>query len=335
MPIDNILRSALKNGKSAVKNSVRNGVKNGINGNGIKNGINAITEGNLAKRQYVIQQKAKRQAANTSELTFEAGNAGQPINLAREYANKSTAVQITRNRRRPGAGSMRANRSTSRKAAHSVIFSDSKAIKDAYPDQWDSIKAEVESWNRGGYAYARDITTGTIDEPLKGYPKWIGPDGRKWRLKSKARFGQGYRLSGIDTGKLKSYGSKRTTRENPWTNEDEMDELMKALAKYGKADKFAKLVKIMKKDFDRGMAEVKASGKDMTKGHLISLEDGGLDVAENFVPQPLRNTRVKVDGEWVTKLGNAGEGSGSTAGIGAGRGIDSWDEYVRLKLSQL
>ena len=171
--------------------------------------------------------------------------------------------------------------------------------------------------------------------PMKDYPRWIGPDGRKWRLKSKARFGQGYRLSGIDTGKLKNYGTKRSTRENPWTNEDEMDNLMQALAKYGVADKYAKLVKIMKKDFDIGLKKIQASGKGMSKGHLISLDNGGLDVAENFVPQRLRNIRVKRNGKWVTELGNAAEGADSTIGIGAGRGIDSWDDYVRMKLHLL
>ena len=332
MAFNYAIKHALKNGKNGVKNGAE-ALVNG-NGNGIKNGVKQITGGELSRQQYVKTQLS-RVSNNTSEPIVEAGYTEQTINLATEYANKSPAVIAAKNRRRPGAGTARANRATSRKPAHSVIFSESKAIKDAYPNEWETIRAEVESWTRGGYIYARDVTTGTVDMPMKDYPRFIGPDGRKWRLKSKARFGQGYRLSGIDTGKLKSYGAKRSTRENPWTNEDEMDDLMKALTKYGKAHKFTQLLKIMRKDFDRGLAQIKASGNDMTKGHLISLEDGGLDVAENFVPQPLRNKRVKVDGEWVTKLGNAGEGSGSTAGIGAGRGIDNWDDYVRLKLSQL
>ena len=287
--------------------------------------------GKKSLKADVVADAAKRKAVQKTAIpVVEAGYAGQPINLA-----KAEAQTIVRNRRRPGAGPMRANRPTSRKPAHSVIFSESQAIKEAYPDQWNTIKGEVESWTRGGYSYARDATTGTIDMPMKDYPRWIGPDGKKWRLKSKARFGQGYRLSGIDTGKLKNYGAKRSTRENPWTNEDEMDNLMQALAKYGVADKYAKLVKIMKKDFDIGLKKIKASGKGMSKGHLISLDNGGLDVAENFVPQRLRNIRVKRNGKWVTELGNAAEGADSTIGIGAGRGIDSWDDYVRMKLHLL
>ena len=65
MPIDNILRSALKNGKSAVKNGVKNGLKNGINGNGIKNGLNGLTDpakrgGLLSKTQFVESALSKQ-----------------------------------------------------------------------------------------------------------------------------------------------------------------------------------------------------------------------------------------------------------------------------------
>ena len=166
---------------------------------------------------------------------------------------------------------------------------------------------------------------------MKGYPRYIGPDGKKWRLKSKAKFGQGYRLSTIDTKKLQSYGVKRSSRENPWTNEDEMEQLMKALTKYGKAHKFAKLKKIMIDDFNKGMA---ALPKGYSKGHLLSLDDGGIDVAENFVPQLLRNTRQKIDGKWRVVKGNAAMQADSTDLL-VGKGIASWDEYVRFKLSQL
>ena len=48
MPIDNILRSALKNGKRAVKNGVRNGVKNGAK-NGVRNGINKPLQSHVQK----------------------------------------------------------------------------------------------------------------------------------------------------------------------------------------------------------------------------------------------------------------------------------------------
>ena len=66
----------------------------------------------------------------------------------------------------------------------------------------------------------------------------------------------------------------------------------------------------------------------------VSLDDGGIDVAENFVPQLLRNTRQKIDGKWRVVKGNAAMKADSTDLL-IGEGIANWDDYVRLKLSQL
>ena len=321
MPIDNILRSTLKNGKSAVKNGVKNGAKNGVR-NGVKNGL---TEGDLAKQAFVKKCLAKNAAASKPEVLIEAGVAETVIPPSRNY------IQQQLNRYRPGAGPLRANRPTSRKPAHSTIFSESVSMKAAYPQEWESIKGEVESWVRGGYAWARNKKVGTFEQPMKGYGQYRGPDGKLWRLKSKAKFGQGYRLSTIDTKKLQGYGAKRTSRENPWTNDDEMQKLLQALTKYGKAHKFADLIEIMKSDFKIAMDAIP---KGYSKGHLVSLEDGGIDVAENFVPQLLKNTRQKIDGKWITVKGNAAMKADSTDLL-VGEGIASWDEYVRFKLSQL
>jgi len=62
MPIDNILRSALKNGKRAVKNGVRNGVKNGV-----KNGIN----GSPVSRYKETHLRKTRQTVTTTEPVEE------------------------------------------------------------------------------------------------------------------------------------------------------------------------------------------------------------------------------------------------------------------------
>ena len=258
----------------------------------IKNAATSGAEKSL--KASVKKSLAKHAATSKPEVLIEAGVAETVIPPSRNY------VQQQLNRYRPGAGPLRANRATSRKPAHSTIFSESESMKKAYPNDFEKLQGEIESWIRGGYAYAGDKSVGTIEQPMKGYPRYIGPDGKKWRLKSKAKFGQGYRLSTIDTKKLQSYGAKRSSRENPWTNEDEMEQLMKAL----------------------------------TKGHLVSLDDGGIDVAENFVPQLLRNTRQKIDGKWIVVKGNAAMQADSTDLL-VGEGIASWDEYVRLKLSQL
>lgn len=286
----------------------------------------AISGGKKAMKADVDKVVAKRLNATKATEWIEAGVAEPPIPPQRDFVQKQV-----RNRWRPGAGTNRATRATERQAAYSTIYSEAQGMKKAYPEQYESIQGEIESWIRGGYAYARDTSVGTIEQPLKGYPRFIGPDGTRWRLKSQAAYGSGYKLSPRSTKKLGVYGSKRASRENPWTNEDEMEKLMKALSKYGKAHKFAQLKKIMIDDFNKGMASIP---KGYSKGHLVSLDDGGIDVAENFVPQLLRNTRQKIDGKWTIVKGNAAMKADSTDLL-VGEGVGSWDEYVRLKLSQL
>ena len=165
---------------------------------------------------------------------------------------------------------------------------------------------------------------------MKGYPNFIGPDGRAWRLKPKQRYGAGYRLSAIEKKKLYGYGSVRASRETPWNKEDQRALILRALTKVGKAHKFEQLIQIMKSDYKK----MKASLGGLSRGHLVSLEDGGIDVAENIVPQQLRNTRKKIDGKWMVIKGNAAMQADSTDQL-IGQGISSWDDYVRLKLSQL
>ena len=70
MPIDNILRHALKNGKGAVKNGLKNGVKNGIK-NGVKNGVK-----NGASTSY-IKEHLNKLKFNQSPI----GRKGQSKNM--------------------------------------------------------------------------------------------------------------------------------------------------------------------------------------------------------------------------------------------------------------
>jgi len=285
---------------------------------------------NIARRAMQSHVKASlKKIPKTVTPVVEAGVAEPTIDLAKDYAIKAIART-----RKPG-GVLRGNRATKTQAAHSTIYSEAQSIKSAYPNDYNSIQGEVENWVRGGYAYARDKSVGTIEQPLKGYPRYIGPDGRKFRLKPKQKYGAGYRLGTIDTKKLQGYGAKRTAREKPWTNEDEMEKLMLALTKVGKAHKFSQLVKIMKADFDIGMGKVKTAGPNMSKGHLISLENGGLDVAENFMPQQFRNKTVIRNGKKVVIKGNPAMQADSTTEFANGLGLDNWDDYVRLKLSLL
>jgi DNA-binding XRE family transcriptional regulator len=290
--------------------------------------VDALLNGGRKSMQAEVAQKVatKQLAQKTVIPTIEAGVAEPSINLAKDYAAK-----VVNRYQTGGRGPLRANRPTKTQAAYSTIYSEAQNMQKAYPD----LQGEIENWVRGGYAWARDKSVGTAEQPLKGYKPFEGPDGRSWRLKSKGSHGQGYRLSAIDKGKLKGYGKLRTSRERPWTNDDEMTKLLRALTKVGKAHKFNQLIKIMKDDFKIGMDKIKASGNNMSKGHLISLDNGGLDVAENFMPQQFRNTTKIVNGKRVTVKGNPAQQADSTIEFANGRGLDNWDDYVRLKLSLL
>lgn len=292
--LDDILRHSLKNAStSGAEKSLKASVKNSL---------------------------AKNAVTSKPEVLIEAGVAETVIPPWRNY------VQQQVNRYQPG-GVTRANRGTEKIGPHSVIYSEAQGLKAAYPE----LEGEIEDYVRGGYSYARDKNTGTPNQPMKGYPNFIGPDGRAWRLKPKQRYGAGYRLSAIEKKKLYGYGSVRASRESPWNKEEQRALILRALTKVGKAHKFEQLIQIMKSDYKK----MKASLGGLSKGHLISLEDGGIDVAENIVPQQLRNTRKKIDGKWTVIKGNAAMQADSTDLLIGGKGIGSWDDYVRLKLSQL
>ena len=284
MPIDNILRSALKNGKSAVKN----GVKNGVNGNGIKNGIQEITGGQLAKEQYVKQHLARQ--------------------------NFGT--------RKPGSA-VRAQRPTNRMGARSIIASEPVKMLKAYPNR----KEEINLWMRNAYKYARE--NGSLD----GYKNYVGPDGRTWRPKPSQSAFEGLRLKGDDKQARAKTIKRRSSRENPWTKEDMRNDIYAALLRIGKEHHFDKLLQIMKTDHKRKLDLLKAKG--ITKGHFISMKQGGLDVAENFGPQRGKSLKIKKGDSFVVDPGNYAEKEFSTTGFGSGKGVDNWDDYVRMKLPEL
>jgi hypothetical protein len=286
MPIDNILRSALKNGKSAVKNGVKNGVRNGINGNGFKNGVKEITGGELAKKQYVEEQLKK----------FNYGP------------------------RAPGRG-VRAQRPTSRMGARSIIASEPVKMLKAYPDR----KEEINMWMRNAYTYERK--NGNLD----GYPEYVGPDGRTWRPKPSQSAFEGLKLKGDDKQARAKTLKKRSDREKPWTKSKGQDEIYAALLKVGKEHLYDKLIRLMKKDYTRK----KKSLKGLTKGHFISLDNGGLDVAENFGPQRGKSLKIRKGDRFEVDPGNYSEQADSTVGFGSGKGVDNWDDYVAMKLSEL
>jgi len=224
--------------------------------------------------------------------------------------------------RGPGS-TVRGYRATKTKGARSKISSATQAMDAAYPEE----RGQIDAWMRGAYRYARKHGN------VKGYENYIGPDGRKWRPKPNQSYGEGYSLKADDLSKRKVILDRRASREKPFRrNSSQRDEIYRALSKVGMGHKLDKLLAIMKRDFDAKMATIP---KGSTKGHLISLDNGGLDVAENFERQAGKSQMKLVGGKRLKIRNNYSQKADSTGMFADGRGIDNWDDYVRLKLSQL
>ena len=150
---------------------------------------------------------------------------------------------------------------------------------------------------RNAYTYAWE--NGSLD----GYPEFVGPDGRKWRPKPSQSAFEGLRLKGDDKQARAKTLKKRSDREKPWTKAKGQDEIYAALLKLGKEHQYDNLIALMKKDFARKMKSLGGQ----TKGHYISLDNGGLDVAENFGPQAGKSTKTMQGGKLKIKRGNYSE----------------------------
>ena len=83
--------------------------------------------------------------------------------------------------------------------------------------------------------------------------------------------------------KLKKTTAKETTkrkgRETPWVTQK--DEIKNILAEVGEEAKLAKLLKLIRTQYNAKKKAIKASG--LSKGHQKALHNGGLDVPENII----------------------------------------------------
>jgi len=121
--------------------------------------------------------------------------------------------------------------------------------------------------------------------------------------------------------------AKRRSREEPWkTNKKEIEEILESA---GKKEKLAELLTLMRTEYNTKVNSIRQAG--MTKGHLKSLDNGGLDVVENIQPEPLRT----VDGV----PGNAARSSKNDLPDAElrkqGGFTGTLEEYVLMKLEQL
>ena len=245
-------------------------------------------------------------------------------------ALKSTANSLKLNKYGYGSGSpLKGNPATKTKGASSNIYSPNLRINKEYPDE----KEAYEKWMRGAYQYARDPKTGTKEAPLKGYPNFKTKDGGlELRAKPTQGFGEGYRLKGQPITTMEKYVAKRLTKEKPWAKPEQHAEIIKALDKRGHRDLFEPLLRQMISDYKAKVG----SFKKLSKGHIIPVNKGGLDVAENIMAQEGKSKFKMIDGKKTKIPGNYAQQDRSDLYIGGeNRGVDSWDDYVEMKLPEL
>ena len=253
-------------------------------------------------------------------LTPPGGKA--PISAAKNTLRLNKWVS-----RGPGSP-LRAHRATSQTGARSLISGVPQTITKNFPE----LTEQATKWAKDAYTYARaQALKGNTQQPLKGFRRFVTPDGKIYRPKPSQRFGKGYTLKFIDKDLVKEYGAVRNLKEAPWTKQPVIDKLQSILESKGKGDQLENLLTRMVKDYD---AKLKSLPKGTTKGHFISLKEGGLDVAENFGAQAGRSKYKIVDGKRVAVPGNYAEQASSTV-RGNVNVPKTWEEYVDLKLPEL
>jgi len=121
--------------------------------------------------------------------------------------------------------------------------------------------------------------------------------------------------------------TKRRSRERPWsTNKKEIEEILESA---GQKEKLAQLLALMRTEYNTKLDSIRQAG--MSKGHMKSLDNGGLDIAENIEPEALRT----IDGV----PGNAARSSKKDLPDAVlrkqGGFTGTLEEYVLMKLKQL
>ena len=106
-------------------------------------------------------------------------------------------------------------------------------------------------------------------------------------------------------------------------------EIEEILESAGKKEKLAELLTLMRTEYNAKVDSIRQAGK--SKGHIKSLNNGGLDVVENIQPEPLKT----VDGV----PGNAARSSKNDLPDAAirkqGGFVGTLEEYILMKLKQL
>ena len=131
--------------------------------------------------------------------------------------------------------------------------------------------------------------------------------------------------------KLKKTTAKETTkrkgRETPWVTQK--DEIKNILAEVGEEAKLAKLLKLIRTQYNAKKKAIKASG--LSKGHQKALHNGGLDVPENIVGEQGVSTK-EVRGNYSRQYKDDPSDADLTK---QGAFVGTLKEYILMKLKEV
>ena len=204
---------------------------------------------------------------------------------------ENTAKSLKLNKYGYGPGSpYKADKGTNTRGPSSRIASDSMLIKKHHPQDYEAF----DKWIREKYRYARVPDKGTKRAPLEGTDQFTTSDGKlTLRAKPNQGFAQGYKLKAQPITTKEAYEAKRLTKEKPWDKPEQHAAIIEALDKRGYRHLFDDLIKLMMSDYKKKVG----SFKKLSKGHIIPVNKGGLDVAENIMAQEGKSKFKMIDGK--------------------------------------
>ena len=157
--------------------------------------------------------------------------------------------------------------------AASKIVTEPVGIMKAFPDD-PKLAKEAETFVRKAYTYYN--TTG--QQSLKNYGRFVDPEGDLWYMKKQQGSGEAARFSLRKLSRKKAWQLTRYGRKAP-----DIEAIRQALKKHNAEHLVEDLLILRRKELKLKEAAIKKTGQSI--GHLKSLAQKGIDVAENIADE--------------------------------------------------